>query len=160
VFGTGAGSVQFQSGTVAGTITVTPAFLTGEVSITPTSPLVKTVQIAAAAPVIKSLQVGTRTANSIELLLSGYSTARALTQINLQFTPASGANLQTTSLSLNAESAFNSWYQSAASQTVGSQFTASITILVNGSLTAIQSVSATAANAKGSSSASNTVALQ
>ncbi len=160
VFSTSATSIQFQTGTVAGTITFTPSFLTGEVSITPNSPPVKTVQIAAAAPVIRNLQIGTRTANSIELLLSGYSTARSLTQINLQFTPAAGANLQTTSLSLNTESAFNSWYQTSPSQAVGSQFTASITILVNGSLSAIQSVSATAVNARGSSSVSNTVPLQ
>lgn len=160
VFSTGANSVQFQTGTVAGTINITPSFLTGEVSITPPSPLVKTVQIAASAPVIKSLQVGTRSANSLELLISGYSTPRSLTQITLQFTGTAGANLQTTTLNLNAESAFSSWYQSAASQTVGSQFTASVTILVNGNISAIQSVSATAANAKGSSNASNTVSLQ
>lgn len=160
VFSTGASSVQFQSGTVAGTIAITPEFYTGEVPITPQSPLAKTVQIAAAAPVLRGVQIGTRTANSFEVLISGYCTARSLTQINLQFTAAAGANLQTGSLALNADSAFNAWYQSASSQAAGSQFTASITILVNGSISAIQSLSVTASNAKGTSNASNTVALQ
>lgn len=160
LFGTGATSVQFQSGTVAGTITFTPEFLTGEVAITPLGPPVKTVQIAAAAPVLRTVQIGTRTASSFEVLISGYSTARSVTQINLQFTGAAGANLQTTTLPLNAESAFNTWYQSSASQAVGSQFTASVTILVNGSISAIQSLSVTASNAKGTSNSSNSVALQ
>lgn len=160
IFSTGGTAVQFQTGTVAGMITITPAFLTGQVSITPASPAVRTVQIASSAPVIRNLQIGTRTANSFEVLISGYSTPRAVTQITLQFAPAAGGNLQTTSLALNAESAFTSWYQTAASNTVGSQFTASMMITVSGNIGAVQAVSATATNAKGTSGPSNLAPIQ
>jgi hypothetical protein len=82
-----------------------------------------------------------------------------VTQINLQFTPAQGGTLQTTSLSINVEGVFTAWYQSAASIAAGSQFTASVTILATGSLSAVQSVAVTAANSLGPSNTAS-IALQ
>jgi hypothetical protein len=159
IFGAGATTVQFQTGTVAGVITLIPAFSTSQVSLTPASPTTKTLTIVGSPPTILNLQIGTRTANSFELLITGWSTIRSVTQINLQFTPASAGKLQTTSLSINVEGAFAAWYQSAASIASGSQFTASVTILATGSLSALQSVAVTAANSLGSSN-SATVSLQ
>jgi hypothetical protein len=155
LFGT-ATSVQFQTGTVGGVISLTPTFTTGQVSLTPIPAVSKSVTIAASAPVISNVQIGVVTASSFEVLISGYSTPRSVTQVTLQFT---GSNLGTASLSINSDSAFTSWYQSTASNTVGSQFTASVTIAVNGDISAVQSVAATATNAKGTSN-STSVALR
>jgi hypothetical protein len=142
-------SALFQAGTVAGTISVTAAFATGNVNITPSPAPVANVSIAASAPVLKGLQVGTTTATSFQLLITGLSTTRSVSQLTLQFTGAPGSNLQTTSLPIPVDSAFSSWYQSTAGQAVGSQFTATITLNVAGNLSAIQTVSVTATNAQG-----------
>jgi hypothetical protein len=152
LFGTSnATSIQFQSGTVAGTITFTPSFATSGVSVTPQSPPAQSVTVAAAAPFLQNVRLGVTTASSFELLISGYSTGRSVSQIQLQFTGNTGANLQTTSLTVQADSAFSSWYQSATSATAGSQFTASVVISINGSYSAVHTVAVTASNAKGNS---------
>ena len=145
--------VQFSSGTVAGTITLTPSFAVGGVDVTPKPVTVKTIQIASSAPVLRSLQLGTQTATSFELLITGYATSRSVSGLQLNFTPSAGSTLSATSIPVNSDSAFSSWYQTAASQTVGSQFTASVTINLNGSGTAVQSVSVSASNAQGASNA-------
>jgi hypothetical protein len=149
VFGQSATAVQFQTGSVAGTITITPSFSIGSVDLTPAQPPAKTVVLAATAPQIQKVSVGTRSASSFELLITGYSTPRALSSITLSFTQSAGKALQTGTLTLDAGSAFNSWYQSAAAAATGSQFTASVTINVSGDATAVQSVAVTATNTAG-----------
>ena len=148
-FGSGSTSVQFQTGTVAGTITITPAFSTGTVSLTPLSPMTQSIVISAGPPSIRNVQLGTTSASSFELLISGFSTPRSVTQVNLQFVAAADSALQTTSLTVNTDPAFTSWYQTVASGTVGSQFTVSITIGVTGNIGAVQSVAVSAVNANG-----------
>jgi hypothetical protein len=152
VFGL-ASTVQFSAGTVAGVITLTPTFAIGGVDVTPKPATVKTVLVASGAPVLRSLQIGTRTASSFELLITGYATSRSVSGLQLNFTPAAGSTLSATSIPVNSDSAFSSWYQTAASQTVGSQFTASLTINLNGNGNAVQSVSVSASNSKGTSNA-------
>jgi hypothetical protein len=125
----------------------------GTADVTPTPAPSRNVLISSQPPRIRSLQIGARSATSFEVLITGYSSTRSLSQLNLQFTASPGSNLTTTSLNVNADSAFSSWYQGAASRTFGSQFTASLTINVNGDINAIQSVSVTGNNSKGTSSA-------
>ena len=150
-FGQNATSVQFQTGSVAGTIAITPSFSIGTVDLTPPQPLAKSVVLAAGAPQLQKVAIGARSASSFELLITGYSTPRTLSSITLNFTQAQGKSLQTSSLSLDASTAFTSWYQSAASTATGSQFTASVTINVSGDASAVQSVSVTATNSQGAS---------
>jgi len=144
--------IQFQSGTIAGNITLTPAFTIGTVNLTPSSPTVKTFQVPAGVPQVRTVQISNTTATSFQILITGYSTTRSVTSLTLNFTPASGSDLKTTSISISADSAFSSWYQTAASATVGSQFTATVTINVNGVISAVQSVGVIASNAQGNSS--------
>ncbi len=151
IFGDSAKTIQFQTGTVAGTITLSPTFTVGTADVTPTPAPSRSVVIASQPPRIRSLQIGTRSGTSFEILITGYSSTRALNQIALQFAAAPGANLTTTTLNVNADSAFSTWYQAAASRPFGSQFTASLTINVTGDLAAVQSVSVTGSNSKGTS---------
>ena len=153
IFGENAKLIQFQTGTVAGTITVGATFSVGSADITPAPAPVKNVLVASQAPRMRSVQIGTRSAANFEILITGYSSTRALNQLSLQFTGATGATLTTTSLTVNADSAFSSWYQGAASRPFGSQFTASLVINVTGDLAAVQSVSVTGSNSKGTSNA-------
>ncbi len=151
VFGGSAKQVQFQSGSVAGGISVTPSFAAGAVSVTPTPAPAKTVTVPAGPPQLRGVQPGARTANSFELLVSGYSTTRAVTQLKLDFTPPAGARLDTPSLTYNVEAPFTAWYQSTAGKAFGSQFTVSVTVNVNGDANAVQAVTATASGPAGSS---------
>ena len=152
IFGESAQAVQLQAGTVAGVITVAPTFSAGAVNLTPNPAPSKTVVVTGGPPQVRNVQVGTRTATSFELLITGLATTRSITQFTLNFTAAPGANLQTTNLSVNVEAPFTAWYQSTAGRSFGSQFTASVIINVNGDSNAVQSVSVTAVNARGSSS--------
>jgi hypothetical protein len=153
VFGSDARQMQFQTGTVAGTITLTATFATGSVNLTPAPAPAKTMVIAASAPRIRTVQIGARTASSFEVIVTGLSTARSVTGLDLQFAASPGTILQTTSLSLNVEGAFSGWYLGASSAPFGSQFTAVITISVSGDMNAVQSVAVTAKNQRGASSA-------
>jgi hypothetical protein len=155
IFGPVATQVQFQTGTVAGTITITPTFATGTVNLTPAVPAIMTVTIAPSAPQIRSVQIGTRTANSFQVLVTGFSTPRTMTGMNLQFTASPGANLGTSDLNVGVTGAFSTWYQSAASAQFGSQFTAALNIVVAGDITAVQSVAVTATNQSGTSTSAS-----
>ncbi len=143
--------VQFQTGTVAGVITLTASLSVASASVTPNPAPAVQVTIPASAPVISNVQLGATTANSFELLITGLSTTRDVASLNLQFTPASGAQLQTTTLTVNSEGAFNTWFQSQTGISFGSQFTASVIVNVNGNGNAMQSVAVTASNSQGQS---------
>lgn len=149
-FGQSGNRVQFQTGTVAGAITLTAAFTVATVSITPDPAPVKSVALAAASPRIRSLQIGTRSASGFEVVVTGYSNTRSVTTLSLNF---SGANLSGASLQSNVEAAFSSWFQGSGSRSYGGQFTAVVFVNVSGKLEDVQSVSATLANSLGTSPA-------
>jgi len=125
----------------------------GQVNLTPTTAPSRSVQIPSSVPVLQSVQVQSFTGNQIVLLVTGYSTPRNLSTLTFQFTGATGKNLQTSSLTLNVSGAFTSWYDSTASDVFGSQFSVTVTATVTGDPTALQSVSVTATNSQGTSTA-------
>ncbi|MBL8295156.1 MAG: choice-of-anchor D domain-containing protein [Bryobacterales bacterium] len=153
VFGQSGNRIQFQTGTVAGTITIAASFSVTSVNVTPTPAPACTVVVPAAPPRIRSVQVGTRTASGFELLITGYANTRELSRLQLTLAPAAGANLQTTTLTAEAEAAFSAWYQSTASRAYGSQYTASVLININGKVEDVASVTVTATNVAGPSNA-------
>jgi hypothetical protein len=151
VFGA-ATQTLFQTGSVAGAITITPSFSIGTVDVTPAQPTAKSVAIPVSGPQLVRATIGARTATSLEILITGYAPSRSMQQMILDFTAANDRSLQTKTLTVDVNSAFGTWYQTAASATVGSQFTASITLNVSGNTDAVQSVRITAANSNGTSS--------
>ena len=160
VFPNGRNQVALQTGTVAGTLTLTPSFATteGNINLTPTTPPVLNLTVAQSAPRLLGIQVQSRTTNGFTLLINGYATGRSITQIAFQFTPLSGENLATTQLSLNVEPSFSAWYGSTNSQPYGSAFTATVPFTLQGDIEdvsslvdAIQSVSVTLSNRQGAS---------
>jgi hypothetical protein len=159
VFGDSQKQVQFQVGTVAGTLKLQAALTVGSVNVTPSPAPSTSFQIAASPPKIRDLRLGARTANEIELLVTGYSTTRSLQSLTFQFAGAPGSRLDTPQLTANVDGAFANWYQSAASRSFGGQFTASIRFVVSGDANAVQSITVTAANANGTS-ASSSVSLR
>jgi len=159
VFTGGATSIPLQTGTTAGTITVTPSFsLQGGFNLTPTSPAVLSLAIPRAAPQLTSASITGESLTGFSLILSGYSTPRTLTQFNIQITPKAGATFSTTNLTVDVTTAASAWFQSATSQGFGGSFLVAIPFtLQNGSTTTdlvhlLQSLSITATNDVGASS--------
>jgi hypothetical protein len=151
IFGESAKQVLFQAGTVAGQITLSAAFSYGSVNLTPQPAPVKQIAVPRGEPVLRTVQATQKSATALELVISGYATPRSVQRLNLQLTAASGRQLSTTNLTADVESAFGAWYANSASATFGSQFTASLTLSVSGDVSAIQSVSVSAANQNGTS---------
>jgi hypothetical protein len=159
VFANGSQQIRLQTGSVAGSIILTPSFATdGGINLTPSTPTTLTLTVAPAAPRLLNVSISAKTTTTLTLLVSGYATSRAVTGMELRFTPNSGENVSTTQLSLNVESAFIAWYQSQASQAFGSLFTVTIPLTITGDVKnvtnpvdTIQSIAITARNANGTS---------
>jgi hypothetical protein len=167
VFPNNASQLRLQTGTVAGTITLTPAFVTdGGINLTPAVPPSLNLTVAQSAPRLLSVQSSGKTAGALTLLLTGYATGRSITQIDIQLAPVAGENVATTKLSLSVGPSFTAWYQSPASQQFGSQFTVTLPLTVQGAVVnvtnptdTIQGVSVTLTNNQGVSN-SQSIALQ
>ncbi len=166
VFATGAASVGLQTGTVAGTITITPSFAVGQADVTPEDPLTQTMTVASGAPVITSAGATQNGLLNLSLQITGFATSRKVTQISLSFTPVAGESVSTTSLSLDVEGSFDAWYSSSQSTAFGSQFTATVPLSFSGSVNnasdpvaTVSAIAVTLANAQGTSG-SITIPLQ
>jgi hypothetical protein len=161
LFAGNATEIRLQTGTVAGSIVLTPSFATeGGINLTPSNPPSLTLTVPQGAPRLLSVALSSKTGNTLTLLVSGYATSRSITQIEFQFTPVAGENLGTARLTLNAEPSFLAWYQSSTSQQYGSLFTATVPFTLQGDVKsvsnlsdAIESVSVTLSNRLGTSSA-------
>jgi hypothetical protein len=143
-------NIAFQSGTVAGAITITARLEAGGMDITPLPQPAQEIQVPASPPVITSVQTST-TSGGFTVAITGFTPTREVTQAVFQFNPASGANLQTTSLTVNIGSLFAPWL--TGSQVVGSQFLYTQQFTVQGKTSAIASVTVTLANTQGVSQA-------
>jgi hypothetical protein len=141
-----------QTGTVAGQIDLTLSFSAGGLNITPATPPVRSLTIARAAPKINTVQV-VKVTGGFNILVTGYSTPRQVTQAVFTFTPATGANLQTTQVTVPVDSAFTTWYTGNSSPQFGSSFLYTQPFTVQGSVSDIVSVSVTLSNATGTSTA-------
>jgi len=154
--------LHLQTGTVASTITLTPAFATqaGNVLVTPSSPTTLQFSIAPAAPVLLSVVPASEGASSFVLNVTGFSTTRTLTSVTLQFTAAAGFTFGTSQVTINIQPAATLWFQSTASQGFGGQFTVSLPFTLQGTapvgttlLQTIASISTTVSNEVGTSNA-------
>jgi hypothetical protein len=136
-------SAALQTGTVAGSITITASFQAGGTDITPSPAPTKQIQVKYGAPVIVSAQAS-RTPTGFTVSITGYTSTREMTQAMVVFNPASGANLQTSSLTLSVGSLFATWLQ--RSQVIGSQFLFTQTFTVTGNFEAVASITITLVN--------------
>ncbi len=160
LFAGNATEIRLQTGTVAGSIVLTPSFSTeGGINLTPATPPSLTLTVPQSAPRLLSVALSSKSSNSITLLVSGYATSRSITQMDFEFRAVEGENLGTTRLTLNAEPSFLAWYQSSTSQQYGSLFTATVPFTLQGDVRnvssladAIQSVTVTLRNQLGASS--------
>jgi hypothetical protein len=148
-------SFSLQTGTVAGTITLTVSWQAGGAALPSPAALTQTIQIAPAVPVVSAMTAST-TSSGFQVVITGYSNTREVSQAVLQFTSASGQTLQTTSLTVSLTSAATTWFQSSTSDQYGSQFILTLPFTVtNGSASAIGSVSVQLVNSQGNSTSAS-----
>jgi hypothetical protein len=145
-------TLQFQTGTLPGTIEISLSLSAEGVNITPSIAPSATTVIAASAPTISSVTV-TTTAAGIQVTVVGTSTTLDMKTATFQFTPAAGATLQTSTVTVDVSSLFAAWYSSAASLATGSQFSLTVPFTVSGNVSTIASVSVTLTNSAGTSAA-------
>ncbi|MCC6586630.1 MAG: putative Ig domain-containing protein [Bryobacterales bacterium] len=142
--------LALQTGTVAGTLRLTAALQVAGVDVTPDPAPVYTTRIERAAPVVSRVSF-TRAASNLTVQVTGYTTAREVTQAVFRFSSSAGAALQTPEVTISVESLFNTWFQdpSSASQ-YGSQFTFSQQFTVQGDASTLSLESVTLTNRWGS----------
>lgn len=164
VFGGQGTQIGLQTGTVAGTITLTPSFATqaGSVDLTPASPGSLQFAVAPAAPMLIAIQLTGQTANGLTIQVTGFSTTRSLTTWNVQFTPAAGYSMPASQFALDVKQISTAWFQSTASQAFGGQFRMTVPFTFQGIasnqsiVNAISAVSVTMSNESGASSSIQT----
>jgi hypothetical protein len=141
--------MALQTGTVAGTITLNLSLQSAGGEVTATA--ARTLHVLRAVPITRTMLL-VHTAAGFEVRLTGYSTPRQLTQAQVQLTPSAGSNLQTTQLTIPLTNLAANWYQSAASNLFGSQFTLVLPFTIQGDASGIDTVAVSLANDQGSSS--------
>jgi hypothetical protein len=146
----GATQVGVQTGTVAGTITITAQLFAGTVNVTPTPAPTQSITVTAGAPVITGV-TATRTSTGFTVTVTGFASNRDVDSAAYQFAASDGANLLTNQLGTTITSLFTQWYGSTSSAPFGSQFTLTQPFTVNGSTSAVLSVTVTLTNALGTS---------
>jgi hypothetical protein len=160
LFANQATQVFLQTGTVASTITLTPSFATqaGGVSLTPAAPATLQFTIAAAPPVLITSTIASQSSNTISLSIVGYSTTRSLTSLSVQLTAASGFTIPTSQFTVDLTQISTAWFQGAASDAFGGQFSLTVPLTFQGSLpsgqsltSAVTSVSVGLSNSAGAS---------
>ena len=145
-------NAALQTGTVAGTITLSVALQASGSDITPSPAPSRIIRINRMAPVITRLAI-TRTAAGFDVNVTGYSTTREVAQAIFRFNPAAGATLQTSETTMAVDAVFSRWYNDAASRGFGSQFTFTQTFNIQGQAADVASVTVILVNAAGRSEA-------
>lgn len=143
-------TVQLQSGTVAGTITVTLTLTANGVNVTPSSIAPVAISVPKTEPVITTQSI-VRNANTVTIYVTGYSTSRDMANAYFNFTPISGAKFKESSFTVPVGPLFSAWFASTPSNQYGSTFTYFQTFTLDSKATDVESVSVTLENAQGKS---------
>jgi hypothetical protein len=137
-----------QTGTTAGTITLTATLTAGGAPLACTCTLTQTIVVPRTAPSISSVRA-TRTSTGFGLVITGFTTTREITQGVFRF--SGGTALQTTELTVPLAASVNSFFQGAGAAQFGGQFVLTVPFTIQGDTTAVTSVTVTLTNAAGTS---------
>jgi hypothetical protein len=149
------GSENLIVGTAQGTGTFTVQFLDA-LGNNITSATVQQVNfsIGATAPVITTFTISPPSGSTYTATIIGYSSTLDMSQAVFNFTPTSGTNLSSSSVTVSLSSVFSAWYGSSQSNRYGGQFmlTVPFTFSVSGGTSSnpIDAATVTLTNSKGS----------
>jgi hypothetical protein len=119
------GATRIATGTVAGTITITPSALAYGNGQSIPAPAPSVITIKATPPVITKVVI-TNLTGGFNIAVTGYSTPRDMATAVFHFTPTTGTNLAAMDVTVQLGTAFTNWYNSSLSTTSGSQFTVTV----------------------------------
>ena len=146
-----AAPLALQTGTVAGTISVSLRLQAGGADVTPTPAPAVSAHVDQAAPVIQGVAVST-TGSTLNIQITGYSTAREVTQATFTFSAVPGQTLQASQITVPVDSLFGTWFQDPANTAYGSQFVFTQPFSIQGSTSAVIPQTVTLVNRQGSTS--------
>jgi hypothetical protein len=141
-------AMAFQTGSVAGTVTLRIALRAGERDLTPAGGAARVMRIPRTGPSIRSASV-TRTAAGFEVRLVGLAPGRELASAAVRLTPAPASDLRTVDLTVPLAEAAARWYQNPAAAAFGSQFSLALPFTVQGNTASIAAVTVTLTNTSG-----------
>jgi hypothetical protein len=147
---TNAPTIQLQTGTLAGTITVTLTLEAENQDVTPTGLKPVVMVVPASAPVLTSIGL-TRNGNTLAVTIQGYSSTRDMSTAFFNFTPAAGQALQDAQLTVDVATDFSTWYTQQSSIQYGSAFTYMQTFDLSSDASTVGGVSVTLTNSVGPS---------
>jgi hypothetical protein len=143
-------SVQLQTGTIAGTATVTLAVTAAGVNVTPANVAPVVITIPAAVPTLKSAKA-TKSGQTLTVAVVGFSNTREVTKAMFHFTPAAGSSIKDPDVTVDVTTVFAGWYGSAASDAYGSAFTFTQPFTLDSDASVIAGVTVTLTNSVGAS---------
>ncbi|MBZ5579508.1 MAG: Ig domain-containing protein [Acidobacteriia bacterium] len=137
--------IAFQTGTVAGTITLAVT------SSLPGGTFTRSVVVSRGGPVIQTATV-TPNASGFQVRVTGFSNSRELTNATFHFTAASGQTVQTSDLTVSLSSVASQWFSASGSAQFGGQVLIVVPFTVQqGSPSALTSVAVILQNTQGAS---------
>ena len=140
----------FQTGSVAGTFTVTLGSLqVGAINITGTTPS-RAARVRRGPPQIDSVRIE-RSGQSAVIVVTGLSNPRQVTRALFRFVKAPNASLATQEFTVEVDAEFTRWFRDPASAAFGSTFVYRQPFTIQGDLNVFTSVTITLTNAEGPS---------
>ena len=152
---TTAPQVALQTGTVAGTITVTLTLTAGGVDVTPPGLAPITLVIAPGVPVITSVTFSNNSQGQVTVVISGFSNTRDMNQAEFIFTGTGASSLREGKVDVSVPGMFSTWYGSSDSDQYGSEFTYTQNFQLSKPDQGITGVAVTLANSVGTSGSVN-----
>lgn len=143
-------SIDFSTGSTAGTITLTIVLTANGTDVTPTTLTPLAINVPVSPPVINSVAM-TQSGQTLTIAVVGLSSTRDMTQAQFHFTPADGKTLKTTDLTVDLSTPFSTWYGSSTSASYGTTFLYTQPFTLDSDASAVANVSVTLTNSKGAS---------
>jgi hypothetical protein len=144
-------TVQIQTGTVAGTATISLVVTSNGVNVTPANVTPVQITIAPAPPTITTSAI-TRYSGILNVSVNGFSNTRELSMAIFHFTAVPGSTISTPDITAPVGTVFGNYFSSTASAGYGSTFVYTQTFNLNGNdASSIQSVTVTLVNSQGDS---------
>jgi putative Ig domain-containing protein len=147
------GASNVLTGTVAGTITIKATLASGTTDVTPTPQPTQVITVNQTPPVITAVRV-TNVTGGFNVIVTGYSTPRNMTSALFHFSATTGTNLAATDITVPVGPTFTNWYNNAASNAFGSQFTMTVPFTVTGATFPVSAVTVQLTNSVGNSTVS------
>jgi len=142
--------IEIQSGTVAGTLTVSTKLMAGGVDITPASVQPLMIEAGLSVPGIVSVKFSGN-GNMLTVTVRGFSNTREITGAKFHFKPVGGASIKTQDVTIDAQALYAAWYSSEASLQYGSTCTYTQVFNLSSDANVVGQVSVILTNTQGNS---------